>query len=466
MMKSRSLFIITILLISALVLSCSERRVEHEHPKLSLNTDTIDFGDISANDPIAFHEASISAENQGKETLLINDIELPEGFSYELIPSRKEIEGGEKANLKIIMDVRKVSGPVSATAYVVCNAPDQPKVPIGLTANVVDRPVASALEDAPDIDFHHKTIDFGPLGRSKMVEHQFPFTNRGGKTLKIVGIDTMCMCIVAYTTKVEVPPGESAAIVARLEPYKYEGNNPWKTLNISTNDPDEQIVNLSVAAVIIDEAVLEPDVVLLPNLQQGHEAKTSVKLLQRGSRELLVKNIQSSSPHISITASPLTDGDTGHLLEVRISPDLPAGQFEEIVTVFTNYEDYSPRAKPGLNVEVYKDYSRLRLPIKGLVSGAVSISPQRINFGSCSPGEVVKRKLTLSSTASNLEIRAVSSTDPAFRATPTPVEPGRKYEVMVEFLAAPPDREISGELIISTTAGDLAVPLFAAVKQI
>jgi hypothetical protein len=447
--------------------SCSKEEPQFDQPTLVLDPNKADFGVIDPNDPIAFHEFSISAKNAGKETLQIEDIELPDGFSYEFVPRRNVIEGGDKLIMKITMDIRRFSGPVSDTAYVLCNMPGQPRVPIALQADVRELRAdekSSSIADAPDIEFDHRAFDFGSIARSKMVEHRFPFRNIGDKTLKILGIDTMCMCVTAFTTKTEILPGDSAEIVARLEPYKYEGTTPWKTLGITTNDPKEPVASVSVAAKIIDEAVLEPDTILLPHVQAGQKVTAQTKLLQKGAGKLLIKKIESSSPSIQVENSVLEEGDIGYLLDVTVLPDMPVGKFDEVVTVFTNYSDYSYQRRE--NAELYKDYSRLRLSIKGNVSGVVSMFPQKINFGSCTPGDPVKRKLTLTSTSQKFRIQSISCDNPSFRVIRPSSEPAQKHEVTIEFIPQPPEGEISGALVIVTDEGELTVPIFAAVKQV
>jgi len=108
----------------------------------------------------------------------------------------------------------------------------------------------------------------------------------------------------------------------------------------------------------------------------------------------------------------------------------------------------------------------LRLPVKGSVSGAVSFSPQKINFGSCQPGEVVKRKLIVTSATADFEIKNASLGDPGFRIQQNRLEAGRKYEIVIEFRPEPPEREISDELVISTSGTELRVPVFAAVTPV
>jgi hypothetical protein len=144
---------------------------------------------------------------------------------------------------------------------------------------------------------------------------------------------------------------------------------------------------------------------------------------------------------------------------------MPVGKFEEVVKIFTNYENLSKLGFiTGRSSEIYKDYSRLELPVKGSVTGAISVSPQQINFGSCAPGKTVHRKLIVSSLLSTFDIESISLADPNFRVSHSPIEPGKKYEIMVEFIPDPRDRQIEVELVIATTSARLVVPIFATVK--
>jgi len=434
---------------------------------LALKPKRADFGIIPSDDPIAFHECSLIAKNVGNETLTIEDVHLPEGFSYTIIP-RNIIESGASATLRITMNIRKVSGAVSETAHIISNDITEPEMSLPLAAEVTEerKAISGKPANAPDISFKQNAVDFGPIPRHQMIEYEFPFENIGDKPLKLYSIETRCICLTGTPTAWEIPPKGSAVIIARLEPYKYEGVKPWKSLLIKTNDPDEPAVSVSVSAFIVDAAVLDPQTLLLPNIPSGQAASAEVKLIQGGSGELVIKAISTSSPRISATSSQLEGEQKGYLLTVTVAPDMPVGKFEEVVTIHTNYDDYSAygekSAKPS---PFYRDYSRLTLPVKGSVVGAVSVSPQMINFGSCVPGKPVSRKLILSTLSVPVEITSISLPEPGFRVSYAVLEKGRKYEITVEFAPEPPERQIESELVISTTTSRLVVPILATVKQ-
>ena len=59
--------------------------------------------------------------------------------------------------------------------------------------------------------------------------------------------------------------------------------------------------------------------------------------------DLIIKGMRASSPHISVASAPLTGEQKGYLLKVEIGPAMPEGRFNELVTILTNYGDYSEK---------------------------------------------------------------------------------------------------------------------------
>lgn len=453
------------LFIGLLAISCSKSPTQ-EDPKLSIEPDKADFGEIAANDPIAFHYVSLTAQNLGRKPLTVSSVELPEGFDYEILP-RKIVENGEPATLKLSIDIRKFSGPLSEIGYIFSNDPTESRKPITLTANIVgdpDTPI-SDIPDEPDIQFDHKAHDFGVMARNQALEHNFPFENIGKKTLKILEIDTRCLCATAIPTLWEIPPGGSAVLVAKMEAYKYPGTDPAKTLQIKTNDPDEPIVGLVITATIVDVAMLEPEEIVLPNVVAGVGAEAEAKLIQRGAKELKVRAIESSSPNISATYSAIEDKYKTFLIQINVAPDMPEGKFDERLIISTNYGRYKGN-EPAKDASeaAFKDYRNLELPIRGTVTGAIVVTPSTLNFGSAVVGQSLQRKLTLSGKTARFEILSISVGNPAFKVTHSVVEPGKKYEIIVDFLPQGADRQIKDKLAITTNNVNLTVPVFASVK--
>jgi hypothetical protein len=436
-----------------------------EDPTLSIKPEAANFGTIQSNDPIAFHDVSLTFENRGRKPLTIETIELPAGFTYTLVP-RATIEGGERATARITIDIRRFSGPVSETAYVLSNNQSRPKVPIELKAEIVGVRTEKKFEvrDEPDIEFEHKVINLGFVDRHQTLAHNFEFTNVGKQPLKIITIETFCKCLTGKPSKPIVQPGESAAIVAVFEAYKWRARTFRKALLISTNDPDEPSITLTMVANITDALSLEPAEIFLPNIAQDQSAVAQATLRQRGEGKLEVTKIETSSPFVSATSEALTEGERGYLFTVTVAPDMPEGKLDERVTIHTNYHSDPTHQQPhSLKEGEYEEYSKIIIPVRGSVVGALSITPQTINFGAVEPGESVHRKLFVSSDDSPFDITSLSIADTEFQTSYSAIKPQQKYEITVEFIPGAGEREIKETLTITTTAATLDVPIYATV---
>jgi hypothetical protein len=450
---TRILNTLFLVLVAFFFLSCSPQTSDNS--PLSIKPAAADFGVIQANDPIAFRDVSLTVKNLTRDTVTISAVELPDGFSSRWIP-RNVLPGGTQATLKITMDTRNFTGDIQQVGYLFLDGADPSSVPLPLRASVVGARGAAPPSDAPDISFDQKTVDLGVLRRDQVIEHSFTFKNLGQKPLKILSVKTMCSCLSGRPADIEIPPGATSTIVARMEAFNYDGNRPWKSLFVETNDPDEPITNLTVSAEIVDPFFLDPKTVLLPNIRQGEPASARVKLIQREQTKLLIDEIAASSTLISVQASPLEDELQGYLLNVIVSPQMPSGKFDEVVTIYTSYE--------GAAQEPESQRSRLLLYVKGEVSGDISVSPRTINFGPSPPGKPLRRKVTLSSATADFQIASVSLKDPAFRATYTPLGGKNRYEVTVEFSPSLPERQIEDALTVRTTLTNVVVPVYAAVQ--
>ena len=456
----------TAIVIPCLFISCS-KAPRYEEAHLSIEPGKADFGTIQANDPIAFHDVSLAVKNLGKKNLVIETVELPEGFSYSITP-RETIEGGDEAWIEITMDIRKVSDGLSETAYVLSNDPAQPRFPIPLVGTIIGKRTELKFEvrDEPDIEFDHKAVNLGFVGRHQTLEHYFEFRNVGKQPLKILAIETFCKCLSGMPSNPIVEPGDSATIVATLMAYKWKAIGFRKSLIIRTNDPDEPSISLTVVANIIDAIMLKPPEIILSNIQSGQPATAEAKLVQTAEGELAIKKIETSSPNISVTSAPLTGDEKGFLLTITVSPDMPEGKFDEFVTLYTSYEsrsDDEPGASP--RAQQYEDHSTTTLPVRGSVTGAISVTPRTVNFGSAAPGESLHRKLFVSSATSTFEIDSLSTDDDEFHASFSTIEPGQKYEITLEFNPGTVERHIEDTLTITTSHETITVPVFATVAS-
>jgi hypothetical protein len=59
--------------------------------------------------------------------------------------------------------------------------------------------------------------DFGKIRQGEVIEHTFTFQNSGDQPLVISEVKTTCGCTATEWPKEPIPPGETAAIIARFD---------------------------------------------------------------------------------------------------------------------------------------------------------------------------------------------------------------------------------------------------------
>ncbi|MDD5459196.1 MAG: DUF1573 domain-containing protein [Phycisphaerae bacterium] len=111
---------------------------------------------------------------------------------------------------------------------------------------------------AADIKFGKTVCDFGNIGPGSKQMCEFNFTNVGTGTLKITDVTKTCGCTPFTLEKKEYAPGESGVIKVEYQPTKHPGK-VHKTLFVTSNDPEEGKIELSIEANIVLKVQYEPE---------------------------------------------------------------------------------------------------------------------------------------------------------------------------------------------------------------
>lgn len=94
---------------------------------------------------------------------------------------------------------------------------------------------------------NNRKVDLGTVRHGTIVDHDFRITNHGQRTAHIASIRTSAGCLSAVPTKVELPPGESAAIHTRLDASRFTGSKTFM-IYVQLDKPDRQEVVLEIQA--------------------------------------------------------------------------------------------------------------------------------------------------------------------------------------------------------------------------
>ena len=189
--------------------------------------------------------------------------------------------------------------------------------------------------------------DFGYAGLGKKVRHTFNIKNIGSETVVISEVNTDCGCTAALLSGMEIKPGGIGTVHATFETKKYEGKQE-KNIIISSNDPEEPEIVLTIKGTIKRCTALVPQGVNLGDVTKGETATGKVRLLQLSDERLVVHKIDVSEFLTAHAVHFRDENSNGYEVEISLSGDAPTGPFTDIVTLHTNL-----KKRPRIDVPVW-----------------------------------------------------------------------------------------------------------------
>ncbi len=112
--------------------------------------------------------------------------------------------------------------------------------------------------DGPSIEFDKLRHDYGSIRYGETVTAEFPFVNNGNQTLIIKNLHSTCGCAKAVEGSREIPPKGSSKIMASFETDGLKAGRKEKSIMVSTNDPVNPVVKLTLVADVIRELAIDP----------------------------------------------------------------------------------------------------------------------------------------------------------------------------------------------------------------
>jgi hypothetical protein len=184
-------------------------------------------------------------------------------------------------------------------------------------------------------------------------------------------------------TASSLSPGEEGVLQISFDGKSRSGDQT-KTVRVTTNDPEQETVIVTIHAYVVTVLNLEPKVARMKDLEIGEDRVVRLKVRIKDPDIVSVTGISTSDPLISgrMVDDPETDG--GKTLEVKVAAGRPVGKFQETLTLHTT----SP-SMPTLDVAV-----------TGRVLGDVRLEPEAIGFqASRRPNAAVSPLTVMVSTA-------------------------------------------------------------------
>lgn len=173
-------------------------------------------------------------------------------------------------------------------------------------------------------------------------------------------------------------PGEEGVLQVTFDGKKRSGDQK-NTVRVTTNDPEQETVIVTIRAYIKTALNIEPKVARMNAMELGEERVVRLQMRISDPVHVSVSRISSSDPRISgrIVDDPETDG--GKILEVKLTAGRSIGKFQETLTVHT-----TSASMPSIDI-----------PVTGRVLGEIRLQPEAIGFQSSRRPDLSASPLTV-----------------------------------------------------------------------
>ena len=153
-----------------------------------------------------------------------------------------------------------------------------------LTASLM---VLSGQDKAPSFFIDNPAKDFGKVLQGVTIKHVFRFSNNGSATLEILSVEPSCGCQAASLSARQIQAGQSGQIEVSVDTAGLTGSVE-KSVNITTNDPRQPSVSLSVRADVQPEISSSSPSIYFENVSEGKEATKEVIITVAAERSIKI----------------------------------------------------------------------------------------------------------------------------------------------------------------------------------
>lgn len=222
--------------------------------------------------------------------------------------------------------------------------------------------------------------DFGTVARGAAAEFAFEFENLYEENLHVAGVRTSCGCTTPTVTKTELKTFEKAQILAKYNTRSFLGQK-GATVTVIFDKPYYAEVQLEVSGYIRSDVVFEPGSVDFGEVDQFSSAERSLDLTYAGRANWKVVDVRSGNDHfeVKLNETQRGGGKVAYRMNVRLKDDVPAGHFQDQLTIVT-------------------DDSRLKsfpLIVQGNVVSPLTVAPSSLFLGVLKPGQSVTKQLVV-----------------------------------------------------------------------
>lgn len=212
---------------------------------------------------------------------------------------------------------------------------------------------------ADKLTFNETVWDFGKIGPSKRLAHEFHFVNSGKADLSIKKVTPSCGCTAAMPEKTVYKPGEKGSLKVTFNPIGHSGEF-YTSLSVYTNfDDAPQMLTLKAdieerpkgpISIRLPTPVItvEPQSINIGILKLGKSAIYKIVIGNSGVGELYITNMKGRNidTGIMLNSKPIKRGKKAELTMYYNGDE--KGEFDEEVVIISN-----DPANPEMKVRLF-----------------------------------------------------------------------------------------------------------------
>ena len=241
--------------------------------------------------------------------------------------------------------------------------------------------------------FNTQRHNFGHVILGANAEFLFELTNIYNSDVRLVNLRSSCGCVVARFSTPLLRPGETGAVIARLNTNGQFRRNQSSVLTVQLEIVVNGVrrtdtVQLFVTGYIRPDVLLTPGSVEFGAVSEGTTAQRTLQLEYAGHSGWALMKVERSQPFIHARAEEIRreQGNVTYRITVTLRENAPVGYVRDVLR-FTTNELQPGTAEP---VEIF-------LPIHGVVTAPMYAKPSPMFIGILLPGETVTKSIVIRS---------------------------------------------------------------------
>jgi len=218
----------------------------------------------------------------------------------------------------------------------------------------------TAQEQGPSIAFDALNKDIKTVTDGETIQQIFKFTNKGNATLEILGINPSCGCASTLLSADKIAPGRSGQIEVKittkdmtaLSATLTETVNISKTVTVSTNDPKQPQVVLTITGIVAPEIALSEPQIYFGSVARGQEVTKDILVEISPDKPIKLLSATSTDDNVAVRLEPVPGSNDKKVKIIAVQKATAGeGMHQGIILVKT-----SSQLKP-----------ELKIPVRGIV---------------------------------------------------------------------------------------------------